>query len=74
MAFSKIVFTIFLFFISSFSFAGTNLYTDSYGNTTGTIDGQSVNLYRDAYGNTSGSVGGKSINTYTDAYGNTSGN
>jgi len=33
--------------------AQTSLYTDHYGNTTGTIGGKAVNCYTNAYGNTS---------------------
>ena len=53
--------------------AQTNLHTDSYGNTTGTKDGQAVNIHKDSYGNTSGTIGGNSVNTHTDSYGNTTG-
>ncbi len=73
MTYLKLTITSFLFLMVNFSFAGTNLYTDSFGNTTGTVDGQSVNLYTDSFGNTTGSVGGKPINSYTDSFGNTTG-
>ncbi len=55
------------------SFGQTNLHTDSFGNTTGTIDGQRVNLHTDRFGNTTGTVGGQRYNTHTDNFGNTSG-
>ena len=48
-----------------------NLYTDPYGNTSGSIGGQRYNTYTDPYGNTSGSIGGQRFNCYTDTYGNT---
>ncbi len=54
MTYLKLTITSFLFLMVNFSFAGTNLYTDSFGNTTGTVDGQSVNLYTDSFGNTTG--------------------
>jgi hypothetical protein len=35
--------------ISTQAIGQTNLYTDPYGNTTGTIDGERVNVYTDPY-------------------------
>jgi hypothetical protein len=32
----------------------TNLYTDRFGNTSGTVGDSSVNLYTDRFGNTTG--------------------
>ena len=46
-------------------------YTDSYGNTTGTIGGNRLNLNTDPFGNTTGTIGGGRVNCYTDPYGNT---
>jgi len=37
--------------------AQNTLYTDKYGNTTGTIGNKSVNTYTDRSGNTTGTVG-----------------
>jgi hypothetical protein len=64
--------TVLIGFASAAS-AQTSLYTDSFGNTTGTKDGQSVNLHKDSFGNTTGTVGNKSVNTYSDSFGNTTG-
>ena len=64
--------TVFIGFASAAN-AQTSLYTDSFGNTTGTKDGQSVNLHKDSFGNTTGSVGNNSVNTHSDSFGNTTG-
>ena len=50
-----------------------SLYSDSFGNTYGSIGGNSVNLYSDSFGNTYGSVGGSSFNSFSDSFGNTYG-
>ena len=50
--------------------AQNTLYTDKYGNTTGTIGNKSVNTYTDRSGNTIGTVGRKSVNISSDRYGN----
>ena len=49
------------------------LYTDKYGNTTGTIGNKSVNTSTDRSGNTTGTVGSKSVNISSDRYGNATG-
>ncbi len=68
------MFTLSLLLISAPSFGGgTNLHTDAYGNTTGTIDGERVNIHTDSYGNTTGTIGDYRINRHTDSYGNTTG-
>src|SRR5262249_698735 len=53
--------------------AQSSLYTDRFGNTTGTIGNDSVNMYRDRFGNTTGTIGNDSVNTYRDRFGNTTG-
>ena len=61
------------FLLPAILLAQTNLRTDSFGNTTGTIDGERVNLRTDSFGNTRGSIGDQRINTRTDSFGNTRG-
>jgi len=63
----------FLAALSGASIAQTNLQTDRFGNTTGTLNGQSVNIQRDQFGNTTGRIGDRSVNTQTDNFGNTTG-
>ena len=59
--------------LSVASIAQTNLQTDRFGNTTGTMNGQSVNIQRDQFGNTTGRIGNNSVNTQSDQFGNTTG-
>jgi hypothetical protein len=49
----------------------TNLYTDRFGNTSGTVGDDSVNLYTDRGGYTTGSIGDESVSTYRDRFGYT---
>ena len=67
------LFAIAFLFATTQSFGQTHLYTDSLGNTTGTIDGERVDLYTDRLGNTTGKVGKQRLSTYTDSSGYTSG-
>ena len=53
--------------------AQNTLYTDKYGNTTGSIGNKSVNTHTDRSGNTTGTVGNKNVNMYSDRYGNATG-
>jgi hypothetical protein len=53
--------------------AQNTLYTDKYGNTTGSIGNKSVSTYTDRSGNTSGTVGNKNVDMYSDRSGNTTG-
>lgn len=53
--------------------AQSNLYTDKYGYTTGTIGNRGVNIYSDRYGNTTGTIGNQRIDTYSGRSGNTTG-
>ncbi len=53
--------------------AQTNLQTDQFGNTTGTMNGERVNIQRDQFGNTTGTIGDRRINRHTDQFGNTTG-
>lgn len=66
----KIIVVAFLF-LASTVYANSSFYTDDYGNTTGTVNGQPYHSYTDDYGNTTGTVGNKSFHCYTDSYGNT---
>ena len=50
-----------------------SLSTDSFGNTYGSIGGNSYSSSTDSFGNTWGSVGGSSFSTSTDSFGNTYG-
>ena len=42
-----------------------DIYSDDFGNTTGTIGGDSINPYTDDFGNTTGKIDGRSVNCYT---------
>ena len=50
-----------------------SLFSDSFGNTYGSIGNNSVNTYSDSFGSTYGSIGNNSVNTYSDSFGNTYG-
>ncbi len=51
--------------------AQSRFSTDSFGNTRGTIDGESYRSHTDSFGNTRGTIGGKFFSCYTDSFGNT---
>jgi hypothetical protein len=53
--------------------AQSDLYTDSFGYTRGTIGNDSVNLHDDAFGYTRGTIGNDSVNLHEDAFGYTRG-
>jgi len=49
--------------------AQTHLFTDRFGNTSGTINGQSAHFFTDRFGNTSGRIGSRSIHCFSDRFG-----
>ena len=46
--------------------------TDMFGNTTGTIGGESFRSSTDMFGNTTTTIGGETTRCSTDMFGNTS--
>src|SRR3546814_16484332 len=47
-----------------------SLYTDGFGNTSGTFDGERVYLRRDRFGDTHGPIGGAFVALHRDEFGN----